>query len=44
MTDIAVSVELKNGIELFSKDRTIKQVVLMKKHGISRNTLKNMLN
>lgn len=32
--------ELKADIQLFLNDRTIKQVDLMEKHGISRNTLK----
>ena len=35
-----MSDELKDDIKAFLKDRSIKQVDLMKKHGISRNTLK----
>lgn len=35
-----ISDELKADIQLFLNDRTVKQVDLMKKHGISRNTLK----
>lgn len=31
---------LEADIRLYLKDRSIKQVDLMKKHGISRNTLK----
>lgn len=38
-----MSDELRNDIELFLKDRTIKQVDLMKKHDISRNTLKKYI-
>lgn len=38
-----MSEELRNDIELFLKDRTIKQVDLMKKHNISRNTLKKYI-
>lgn len=39
-----MSDELKDDIKLFLIDRSIKQVDLMKKHNISRNTLKNILN
>ena len=35
-----MSKELKDDIKLFLIDRSIKQVDLMKKHNISRNTLK----
>lgn len=35
--------ELRTDIELFLKDRTIKQVDLMRKHNISRNTLKKYI-
>lgn len=35
-----ISDELKADIQLFLNDRSIKQVDLMEKHGISRNTLK----
>lgn len=35
--------ELKTDIQVFLKDRTIKQVDLMKKHNISRNTLKKYI-
>ena len=35
--------ELKADIQLFLKDRTIKQVDLMKKYNISRNTLKKYI-
>ena len=35
--------ELRADIEKFSNDRSIKQVDLMKKHGISRNTLKKYI-
>ena len=35
--------ELKADIQLFLKDRSIKQVDLMKKHNISRNTLKKYI-
>lgn len=35
--------ELRSDIEKFLQDRTIKQVDLMKKHGISRNTLKKYI-
>ena len=35
-----MSDELKADIELFLNDRNIKQIDLMKKHNISRNTLK----
>lgn len=38
-----MSDELRNDIKLFLKDRTIKQVDLMKKHDISRNTLKKYI-
>ena len=38
-----MSDELRKDIELFLKDRTIKQVDLMKKHDISRNTLKKYI-
>ncbi|RKI42429.1 recombinase family protein [bacterium D16-51] len=34
---------LKDDIRLFLADRTIKQIDLMKKHGISRNTLKKYI-
>lgn len=36
--------ELKEDIKLFINDRSIKQVDLMKKHNISRNTLKRYIN
>lgn len=39
-----LSEELKSDIKLFLKDRTIKQVDLMHKHNISRNTLKKYIN
>ena len=35
-----LSDELKADIQLFIKDRSIKQIDLMQKHSISRNTLK----
>ena len=35
--------ELKEDIQRFLKDRTIKQIDLMKKHNISRNTLKKYI-
>lgn len=35
--------ELRTDIELFLKDRTIKQADLMRKHNISRNTLKKYI-
>lgn len=35
--------ELEEDIKLFLEDRSIKQVDLMKKHGISRNTLKTYI-
>ena len=35
-----MTLELKNDIVAFINDRSIKQVDLMNKHGISRNTLK----
>ena len=38
-----MSDELKDDIKLFLIDRTIKQVDLMKKHNISRNTLKKYI-
>lgn len=38
-----MSEELRNDIEQFLNDRTIKQVDLMKKHDISRNTLKKYI-
>lgn len=36
--------ELKTDIELFLNDRSIKQIDLMNKHNISRNTLKKYIN
>jgi len=38
-----MSDELKDDIKLFLIDRRIKQVDLMKKHNISRNTLKKYI-
>lgn len=38
-----ISDELKTDIQLFLNDRSIKQVDLMKKHSISRNTLKKYI-
>lgn len=38
-----ISDELKADIRLFLNDRSIKQIDLMKKHGISRNTLKKYI-
>lgn len=38
-----ISEDLKNDIQLFLSDRSIKQVDLMKKHNISRNTLKKYI-
>lgn len=38
-----ISEDLKKDIQLFLNDRTIKQVDLMKKHSISRNTLKKYI-
>lgn len=38
-----ITEELKNDIKLFLQDRSIKQVDLMKKHNISRNTLKKYI-
>ena len=38
-----VSDELEKDIKLFLNDRSIKQVDLMKKHNISRNTLKKYI-
>ena len=38
-----MSDELKKDIKLFLNDRSIKQVDLMKKHNISRNTLKKYI-
>lgn len=38
-----MSDELRNDIKLYLKDRSIKQVDLMKKHDISRNTLKKYI-
>lgn len=38
-----MSDELKEDIKLFLSDRTIKQIDLMKKHNISRNTLKKYI-
>ena len=35
--------ELRSDINLFLQDRSIKQVDLMKKHNISRNTLKKYI-
>ena len=35
-----MSDELKEDIKLFLNDRSIKQIDLMRKHNISRNTLK----
>ena len=35
--------ELEADIKAFLNDRTIKQVDLMQKHGISRNTLKKYI-
>lgn len=34
---------LKEDIQLFLNDRTIKQIDLMKKHNLSRNTLKKYI-
>ena len=38
-----MSDELKEDIQLFIKDRSIKQIDLMQKHNISRNTLKKYI-
>ena len=38
-----MSDELKEDIKLFLNDRSIKQVDLMNKHNISRNTLKKYI-
>lgn len=38
-----ISDELKSDIQLFLNDRNIKQIDLMKKHNISRNTLKKYI-
>ena len=38
-----ISDELKTDIQLFLNDRSIKQIDLMKKHNISRNTLKKYI-
>ena len=38
-----MSDELKADIQLFIKDRSIKQIDLMQKHNISRNTLKKYI-
>ena len=38
-----ITEELKNDIKLFLQDRSIKQVDLMNKHNISRNTLKKYI-
>ena len=38
-----MSDELKVDIQLFIKDRSIKQIDLMQKHNISRNTLKKYI-
>lgn len=38
-----ITEELKSDIKLFLQDRSIKQVDLMKKHNISRNTLKKYI-
>ncbi len=35
--------ELKEDIQLFLNDRSVKQIDLMKKHGLSRNTLKKYI-
>ena len=38
-----MTLELRTDIERFIKDRSIKQIDLMRKHNISRNTLKKYL-
>lgn len=38
-----MSDELRSDIEVFLKDRSIKQIDLMRKHNISRNTLKKYI-
>ena len=38
-----MSDELKEDIQIFIKDRSIKQIDLMQKHNISRNTLKKYI-
>ena len=35
--------ELKEDIQLFLNDRSVKQIDLIKKHGLSRNTLKKYI-
>lgn len=38
-----MTTDLKSDIDLYLSDRTIKQIELMKKHDISRNTLKKYI-